>query len=414
MLFSPQICLQSILAITMAVLVPMGGVALSSTASAQPTVVPKMRSATGLSSEDPGVLQLIQQAQAISCVGGTQSLSIPPNTSGRGRGRRIVGLCLQVVNKTSGAIVWEGLSSSTGNSLNFRRLPYSGGGLTLKSKQAGLLNAVTIDDKMAGLGNAYIVQAQLQAGLFGDLFYESGAIKAEILTSLYDPVSDTHTWSPQPLPNGCGPWTERAPVGQPSGTVTNPSIFSSLSAFYIPYDSTLTAPPSGSVLGFNYVKAATGRCWIGGAGAAVPGLPVQFSWGATLPLAAAYEFRNGQLVDVEEADSAALESAMLGFGFNPGQSPMKYTGNAVTDANGNFAIAYTVEKVGVGVVSVLRRGYRLSSIHKTQGGFRLWQRVNPTSAKKPNKTGECLIGRAVVANDGSSLDITYGFNGSNC
>lgn len=395
-------------------------------ANAQVINGPRTRAAPSISTEDPGVLQLIQQAQPISCIGGTQRLSIPPNTSGKGRGRQIVGMCLQVINKATGVVIWEGLTPSGGNAVNFRRLPYSGGGLTIKSKQSGLLSSVVVDNKMGGISNSYIVRAQLQAGVFGDLFYESGAIKAEILTSLYDPVSDTHTWSPQPLPNGCGPWTERAPVAQPSGAIqsSNPfladflsSLSSSLTGmggFFGPYNGTLTAPPSGSVLGYNYVKTSTGRCWLGGAGAAVAGLPVQFSWGATLPLSAAYEFRNGQLVDVEEADSAALEGGMLAMGFNPGQTPMKYTGNAVTDANGNFAINYNVEKVGVGPISVLRRGYRLSSIHKTQGGFRLWQRIDPSSPKKPNKTGECLVGKAVVASDGSALDITYGFKGASC
>ncbi len=305
--------------------------------------------------------------------------------------------------------MWEGLNGPGGN-VSLRRLPYTGGGITVRSKQAGLLGNVVIDDHVSAYGNSHVVMAQLQAGIFGSVYFGNGSIQGDFSDSLYDPKTDTHTFSPSPLPNGCGPWTETTvPVG-----ATNALDAAIASVFFVPYSSSLTTPPSGTVLGYNYVKIPNGRCWLGGSGSAVAGVPVSFSWGPTTSLTAAYTIQNGQIVDVEEAESAQMEAAMLAFGFNPGQSTLKYSGSATTDASGNFAIPYTVETIGLGVVSVRRRGYRISKVHKTQGGFRLWQRIDGAGPKAPNKNGDCLTGKALVAGDGQSLDITYRFKGSSC
>jgi hypothetical protein len=354
-------------------------------------------------------VQLMRAAKPIACGSSVQNLVIGVNTSGRGMGDPVDGLCLQIVSNGNGAVIWEGLNGPGGN-VSLRRLPYTGGGITLRSKQAGLLGNVVIDDHVTAFGNSHVAMAQLQAGIFGSVYFGNGSIQGEFSDSLYDPKTDTHTFSPSPLPNGCGSWTETSvPVG-----ATNALDAAMASVFFVPYTASLTAPPSGTVLGYNYVKIPGGRCWLGGAGSAVAGVPVSFSWGPTTSLTAAYTIQNGQIVDVEEAESAQMEAAMLALGFNPGQSTLKYSGSATTDASGNFAIPYTVETLGLGVVSVRRRGYRISKVHKTQGGFRLWQRIDGAGPKAPNKNGDCLTGKAVVASDGQSLDITYRFKGSAC
>lgn len=354
-------------------------------------------------------VRLMRSAKPIPCGNAVQNLVIGVNTNGRGMGDPVDGLCLQIISNGSGAVMWEGLNSP-GGQVSLRRLPYTGGGITVRSKQSGLLGNVVMDDHVSAFGNGHVVMAQLQAGVFGSVYFGNGSIQGEFSDSLYEPKTDTHTFTPSPLPSGCGPWTETSvPVD-----FNNALDAAIASAFFIPYSASLTAPPSGSVLGYNYVKIVGGRCWLGGTGSAVAGVPVSFSWGPTAPLTAAYTIHNGQIVDVEEAESAQMEAAMLAFGFNPGQSTLKYTGSATTDANGNFSIPYTVETVGLGVVSVRRRGYRISKVHKTQGGFRLWQRIDGAGPKIPNKNGDCLKGKAIVAADGQSLDITYRFKGSAC
>jgi hypothetical protein len=356
---------------------------------------------------DPTLASLMASAQRIACGTGAQNLKIVPNTSPRGPGFIVTGLCLQVVSPASGKVLWEGMPSD--NNVNLRRLPYTGGGATLRSKQPGLLSSVKLNDKLSSYGTSYVIMAQLQAGVFGSFDFANGKIEAEITTSLYDPKTDTHTWSPAPLPTGCGPWTETTKPADPMG------LFSGgMSDFFFPFDASLQAPPSGQVLGVGYVKTPNGRCWLGGVGSGVAGLPVSFSWGPTLPLSAAYKLENGKIIDVEETENVQFEQAMLAFGFNPGQANLKYTGTANTDSNGNFQMPYTVETVGLGVFSVRRRGYRISRINKVQSGFRLWQRIDPASPRAPNKNGDCLMGRAIVASGGQSLDITYRFKGSTC
>ncbi len=356
---------------------------------------------------DPTIATLMATAQRITCGTGVQNLKIAPNTSPRGPGFIVTGLCLQVVSPGSGKVLWEGIPVD--NNINLRRLAYTGGGATLRSKQAGLLSAVKLTDKLSGYGTGYVIMAQLQAGVFGSIDVTNGKMEGEVTTSLYDPKTDTHTWSPAPLPTGCGPWTETAKPADPMGL-----FGSGLSDFFFPYDAGLQAPPSGQVLGVGYVKTPNGRCWLGGVGSGVAGLPVSFSWGPTLPLGAAYKLENGKIIDVEETENAQFEQAMLAFGFNPGQANLKYTGTATTDSNGNFQMPYTVETVGLGVFSVRRRGYRISRVNKVQSGFRLWQRIDAASPRAPNKNGDCLIGRAVVASGGQSLDITYRFKGGSC
>jgi hypothetical protein len=363
--------------------------------------------AAGQGKGDPSAAQLMASAQRIACGNTTQNLKIVPNTSPRGQAFIVSGLCLQVVNPSSGKVIWEGMQPD--NNLNLRRLAYTGGGATLRSKQPGLLSSVKLNDHLSAYGTGYVIMAQLQAGVFGEIIFNAGKLEAEITTSLYDPKTDTHSWSPAPLPSGCGPWTESTKPADPM------SLFGlGLFGFFSPMSAGLQAPESGKVLGVGYVKTPDGRCWLGGAGSGVAGLPVDFSWGPTLALGAAYKFENGKIIDVEEADSATIEQAMLAFGFNPGQTPLKYSGSATTDSNGYFKMPYTVETIGLGAVSVRRRGYRISRIHKVQGGFRLWQRIDPASPRAPNKNGDCLIGRAIVAPDGQSLDITYGFKGGSC
>ncbi len=357
---------------------------------------------------DPTLASLMASAQKIACGTGMQNLKIVPNTSPRGPGFIVTGLCLQVISPGSGKVIWEGMPSDN-NNVNLRRLAYTGGGATLRSKQAGLLSAVKLNDKLSNYGTGHIIMAQLQAGVFGSFDYANGKIEAEITTSLYDPKTDTHTWSPAPLPTGCGPWTETSKPADPMGLFGG-----GLGDFFFPFDAGLQAPPSGQVLGVGYVKTPGGRCWLGGVGSGVAGLPVSFSWGPTLPLGAAYKLENGKIIDVEETENAQFEQAMLAFGFNPGQANLKYTGTATTDSNGNFQMPYTVETVGLGVFSVRRRGYRISRVNKVQSGFRLWQRIDAASPRAPNKNGDCLIGRAVVASGGQSLDITYRFKGGSC
>jgi hypothetical protein len=356
---------------------------------------------------DPTPAQLMASAQRIACGNGVQNLQISKNPGPRSPSYFVTGLCLQVFSPTTGKIFWEGTRPD--NSFNLRRLGYTGGGATVRSKQAGLLSSVKLDDHLSSFGTSHVVMAQLQAGVFGTVDFISGKIEGEFSTSLYDPKTDTHTWSPSPLPTGCGPWTETAKPADPMGLFGG-----GLGDFFFPFDAGLQAPPGGDVLGIGYVKIPGGRCWLGGAGSPVAGVPVAFSWGPTLPLGSAYKLENGKIIDVEEAESAQVEQAMLAFGFNPGQSTLKYSGSVVTDASGNFKMPYTVETVGLGALSVRRRGYRISRIHKTQGGFRLWQRIDPASPRAPNKNGECLIGRAVVAPGGKALDITYRFKGSSC
>lgn len=356
---------------------------------------------------DPTIASLVASAQSITCGAGVQKLKIVPNTSPRGSAFIVSGLCLQVVSPGSGKVLWEGVQAD--NNISLRRLAYTGGGATLRSKQAGLLTSVKLNDKLSNYGTGYVIMAQLQAGVFGSIDYTNGRLEGDVTASLYDPKTDTHTWSPSPLPTGCGPWTETSKPADPMG------LFGiGLGDFFFPFDAGLQAPPGGEVLGVGYVKIPGGRCWLGGAGSPVAGVPVAFSWGPTLPLGAAYKLENGKIIDVEETESAQLEQTMLAFGFNPGQAPLKYSGSVVTDAAGNFKMPYTVETIGLGAFSVRRRGYRISRIHKTQGGFRLWQRIDAASPRAPNKTGECLIGRALVASGGKGLDITYRFKGSSC
>lgn len=358
---------------------------------------------------DPTPATLMASASKVACGKSAQNLRIVQSTSARGPGYLISGLCLQVISSANGKVLWEGVRPD--NVFNLPRLAYTGGGVLVRSKQPGLLAAVKLNDQLSRYGTPYVIMAQLQAGVFGEVDFLNGKLQGEFTASLYDPKTNTHTWSPAQLPTGCGPWSETAQPDDPA-SIFGPTLGGV--NFFSPFSATLQAPEAGKVLGVSYVKIPSGRCWLGSAGTGVAGVPIAFSWGPTLPLGAAYRLENGKIVDVEEAESAQLESAMLGFGFNPGQSPLKYSGSATTNAAGTFSIPYTVETTAVGPFSVRRRGYRIGKIHKVQGGLRMLQRIDPSSPRAPNKNGDCLTGRAVVSPDGSTLDITYRFKGSSC
>ncbi len=375
------------------------------------------------------VLTALQQVQAsaqpIACGnGGVQRMVInPPHSSGRGRANSVSGMCIQVINWSTGAMMWEGLTGATGE-INRPRLPYTGGTIVIRSKQLGLMSSQGFTNHATRYGSDYVVMARLQAGVFGDVYYENGGITAELSASLYDAATNTHPYTASALPQGCAAWPAISAPPSQGGTSFDPLIasalgdlnfaFSTFAMTFAMLPTTFSAPPTGTVLGHHYAEYSGGRCWLGAPGSGVANLPVAFSWGPTVPLTAAYTIQNGQIVDVEAAESAQAEQAMLAFGFNPGQSTLKYSGSATTDANGNFAIPYNVETIGIGVFTVRRRGYRIGRVHRTQGGYRFWQRIDPAGPSAPNRQGDCLIGRAVVTPNGTAMDITYRFKGSAC